>query len=461
MLADENFLHSYLNKDKAEYKKTLEELTAFISYKSLEEEKRKEYAKYIDELGPALFHISPFELSRIELNLPAYSEIETEVYKKIGISDDEIKKLKKYRERTRRWVFRTPGLNLLALYSLKILSLFDKELKEEMNVEKYINERLITKEYKEILEERSKEVLKSLRLTTIPIYISSGILHYLRSSDITVEIAYLSSIMVSNILIYLPYTSKKFKSEKLRKTIPLIQILTLSSLGSYIYYKSFDPTLIGIYLLTVMLPYWILGIFEMGSGQAISNFIERNWPYLPKKIRRFIDKFRRFITNIKVKPFDEREIYEELYNASLRLEKISSLPSYVFEEFRDKLNKKIIKVENPEEKLAIPYCLGYYRKEIVLIEDKKNRKIVNRSALSELAQIYGMSVENFEKEVLRYPWKYLEADIVNDKLVYGRSVIGIYNFKNEAIRRGVSAKEVEACLLSLYAKDLILATYLK
>jgi len=72
-----------------------------------------------------------------------------------------------------------------------------------------------------------------------------------------------------------------------------------------------------------------------------------------------------------------------------------------------------------------------------------------------------MSVENFEKEVLRYPWKYLEADIVNDKLVYGRSVIGIYNFKNEAIRRGVSAKEVEACLLSLYAKDLILATYLK
>lgn len=460
MRVDEKLLH-YSSKDGVEYKKTLEEVTAFISYKSLEDEERKEYAKYLDELGPALFHLSPFEVSMIELSLPPYSEIEMEVYKRIGISEDEIKKLKRYRERTRKYVFRVPGINVLAIYLLKFLSIFDKELKEEINVERQINERLFTKEYKDILEERSKEILRSSRLATIPIYVSSGVLHYLRSSDITVEIAYLSSILILNILTYLPYISENFKSKKCRKIVPYIQMLTLSSFGAYIYYKSFDPMLMGAYLLTVTLPYWILGLFEIGLSRTISNFIEKGWPYFPKIIRKAIDTLRRFLANIKVNPFNEKEIYEELYNASVRLEGVSSLPSSVFEEFREKLSKKIIKLENPEEKLALPYVLGYYRKEIVLIEDDRKMKIVNRRALEELAKSYGMSTEDFEREVSKFPWKYLEADLVDGKLVYGRSVIGMYNFKNEAIRKGVAAKEVEACLINLYAKDLIMTKYLQ
>jgi len=457
MSREEKILRFYLNKDNPEYRKTLEELTAFISSKSLENEKeRKEYTKYLDELGPHLFHLSPSEVSWVELFLPPYSEIEREVYKKIGISEDEIKKLKRYRERTSRHVFRLPGINVLALYLLKFLSTFNEELKEEISVERQIREKLFTKEYKDTLDERSKEILKSSRLSAIPLYVSSGILHYLRSFDITIEMAYLSSILTSNILTYLPYVSEKFKSEKYRKILPYIQLLALSSFGSYIYYKSFDPILVGAYLLTVTLPYWILGFFETGLSQTISNFIEKGWPYFPKRIRKAIDKSRRFLANIKVKPFNEKEICEELYNASIRLENVSSLPSYVFEEFRDKLNKRIIKLENPEEKLAIPYVLGYYRKEIVLMEDNGKMKVVNRRALEELAKSYGMPTEEFEREVLRFPWKYLEPDIVNGKLVYGRSVVGMYNFKNDALRKGIAAKEVEACLIDLYAKGVMI-----
>jgi hypothetical protein len=45
-------------------------------------------------------------------------------------------------------------------------------------------------------------------------------------------------------------------------------------------------------------------------------------------------------------------------------------------------------VENPEEKFALPYALGYYRKEIVLIEGGNKWRVVNRKALlEELANI--------------------------------------------------------------------------
>jgi hypothetical protein len=55
---------------------------------------------------------------------------------------------------------------------------------------------------------------------------------------------------------------------------------------------------------------------------------------------------------------------------------------------------------------------------------------------------------------LKKPWKYFELDMKNRKRVYGRSVIGMYNFENEALRKGVAAKEVEVCFLGLYANNL-------
>jgi len=457
----QKFLQFYSNKDKVEYKKTWEELTAFISYKSLEKEKGEEYAKryakYLAELGPLLFHLSPEEIQKIERSLPAYSEIEMEVYKKIGVSEDDLKRLERYRERTSKYLFRVPGIDLLAIYSLEFLSIFDKELREEINTEKRIREKLFTEGYKSILDERYKEILRPLRVMAVPIYASSGTLHYLRTSDINVGIVHTLSVLISNILAYLPFVLKNFKSKRYRKIIPYAQLFTLSSSGAYIWYRVFDPILMMVHLLTVTLPYWILGFFEMCLTQPVSYLVEKIWPYLPKRIRKGIGKVRRLLAGIRVNPFNEEKIREELHKASKRLEGISSLPSYLFEEFRYKLNKGIIKLENPEDVLDTPFPLGYYRKEIIIEEDEKSKelKIVNEKALEELAEVYGMSREEFKKEVLKFPSEYLEVDVVGGRFVYGRSVIGMYNFKNDALREGIAGKEVEACLISLYANDII------
>lgn len=451
----EKFLNGYLNKEKPEYKKTLEALTAIISYKSLEEDERKEYGKYLQELEPLLFNLSPTELAHVEVSLPEYGEIEEEVYRKIGINEEDLEKIKKYRELMSNRIFKLPGLNILAIYSLRLLSVFDENLKEIINVKESVEKKIVPEEYKKILDERSKEILKSSMLISMPIYVHSAVLHYLRTLDLTVEAAYLSSVLSSNFFSSLPLLSERFKAEKYRKLLPYIRMVTLSSLGAYIYFQSLDPLLISVYLLTISLPYWILGIFESGLGYSFSDAIEKTWPYLPKKVRKALDKTRRFLGNVKIKPFNEEEIYNELYEASLRLEKVSSLPSYVFEEFRERLRRKAIKVENLEERLAVPHLLGYYRKEIVLVEHERGLRVVNRRVLEELARAYGIEVENFEREVLREPWKYLEIDVKNGKKVYGRSVIGMYNFKGDALKRGIAAKEVEACLLSLYATLLL------
>jgi hypothetical protein len=451
---NKRFLQAYFNRGNPAYKKTIESLTAFLSYKSLEEDKRKEYGKYLQELEPLLFNLSPFELTQVELSLPPYPGIEEYVYRKAGIKEEDLLKLKRYRELLSKKPFRILGFNVLSFYSLKLSSHFKKDLKEAINADKEVNQKIITKEYKEILDERSKEIIKTSRIATVPIYISTALLHYFRTQDLSVEAAYLSSILASNLLISLPYISKIFGNENYKKILQYIQMIALSSAGAYIYYRSVDPLLISVYLITSVLPFWILGSFEIGLGDSISSLIEKSWPYLPKKVRKIIDKSRRFFAGIKVKPFNEKEIYDELYDASTRLEKVSSLPSYVFQEFREKLEKGVIKVENPEEKLALPYALGYYRKEIVLVEGGNKWRVVNRKALEELAKIYGMSIEDFEKDVLKKPWKYLEFDAKNGKRVYGRSVIGMYNFENEALRKGVAAKEVEACLLGLYANNL-------
>jgi len=448
------FLQAYFNRGDLTYKKTIESLTAFLSYKSLEEGERKEYGKYLQELEPLLFNLSASELAQVELSLPPYQEIEEHVYRKVGINEEELLKLRKYRELLNKRVFRIPGLNVLFLYSLKLASHFKKDLKEAINADKEISRKIVTKEYKEILEERSKEIIKTSRIATAPIYISTALLHYFRTQDLSVEAAYLSSILSSNLLIYLPYISKIFENENYKKLLPYIQMISISSAGAYIYYRSVDPLLIGLYLIASVLPYWILGAFEIGLGDYISSLIEKSWPYLPKKGRKIIDKSRRFFAGIKVRPFNEKEIYDELYDASIRLEKVSSLPNYVFQEFREKLKEGVIKLENPEEKLALPYVLGYCRKEVVLVEDGNKWRVINRKALEELAKINGMSIEDFEKDVLKKPWKYLELDVKNGKRVYGRSVIGMYNFGNKALRRGVATKEVEACLLGLYANNL-------
>jgi len=456
----ERFLHGYLSREKPEYRETLEELTAFISYKSLDERDRKIYAKYIQELKPSMFNLSPAELALVELSLPSYSEVEEKAREKSGLSEKDLKILERHRERMKKRVFRTPGLNVLALYALKLLSFFRRDLREELEIEKSISERVYSEEYREILVERSKEVLKSSRLICLPIYMITGILLYLKTLNPLVEVAYASSILTSNILAHILYASERIRRGRYRMMVIPLQIAVVSISGAYIYYGTFNPVLIAVYLLTTLLPFWILGLIELSIGQYISDLVEKTWPYLPKRARRIIDKTRRFLAGIRVDRFDEEVIYEELYAASLRLEKVSSIPRYVFEEFRDRLEKRVIKVENPEEKLVSPYSLGYYRRELVLIEENGELRVLNRRALEELAIRYGVPVENFEKEVLKTPMKYLEVDLINGRIVYGRSVIGMYNFRNTALRKGIASKEVEACLLSLYASSLIAIKYL-
>lgn len=452
------FAQSFLKgwySDDPDHMRTIENLTALLSLRSLENpEERREYGKYLEELEAHLFTLSPQELATVELSLPPYSEIVNYVYRKVGVTEEELKNLQELQRILRRRIFRVPVINLLAFGSLKLISLFKKDLREVVNVEKKINERILSfvGEYREILDRRTIRLLRDSILLYSPLYLITGALHLLRTGDPTVGIAYASSISSLNALSYL---SIRIKSKKWKERIPYLQLLPTSLAGTYICYRSLDPLLIGMYFLNV-LPSWIL---YAPALHLIPKAVEKLWPFLPRTIRRAIAKSRRWLAGIKVREFNEKEILKELYEASSRLKKVSSLPSYVFEEFERRLKLGVIRVENPEEECFFPYALGYCRREIILLAENGVQPMEGKEkVLEEIAKAYGVTVD----DVIKEPWKYLEMCMYVDpkdgrkKICYGRSVIGMYNFENPVLRKGIAAKEVAASALSIYATSLFL-----
>lgn len=468
----ERVLERFSNIDSPEIKDIVEKLSAIISFCSLDKEDKKvvgvHYHKELDPLLLALFEKSKESrevFQKIEKYLIPLSYLGGRIYKIIGVTDEELKNLQKYRELLNKKVFKIPVLGVLLL---KGVSHFKKDWREALKAKKRIDEKIITSssDYMEVLGYTSKTSYKAAKVSNIPIYILVALLHWLRTLDPTVLAVYISSILLSQQL-GSPYTLEKIKSRRYKEIAPYLQTLVFCSGGAYIYHGTLDPILLLMYALSI-LPFWVGGAIQMATS---AELFEKLYPYLPRWARKAINKVARFVGGVKIKPFNEREIYEELYEATFRVEKVSSLPSEVFQDLRDRLNKKLIKVEDPDETLIAPYKLGYCRQDVILIEDENGIRYVSedaRRALEEIAIAYGESIGKFERKVMERPSMYLE--VICDKeswdpstgkrkicRKYGRSVIGIYNLKDKRLMRGIAAREVWRCALNLYAHYLFVS----
>jgi hypothetical protein len=414
MNISKNFLHAYFKRENPNYKKTIEALTSQISYISLPKEERKDYAVYSQALDPIFFNLSEGDLAMIESSLPPYQQILRYVYKKKGISEEDL-------------TLSSKKISKFPFFS--VLSHLKKDWKEIKEASERIKNKIITEEFEEILLDRSKKLSIGFRKLSIPIYSITTPLLYLKTSDPSLTAVWLSSSLLYYSLTYASYSVENKKvSNYLRK-------------AATCYILAKNPVAFSQSML------------EFGLGAPLAgSLIEKAWPYLPKSFRKAIDVSEKFLSGIKTKPFDEREIREELYGASKRIK--TSLPNYILEEFRDKIENGSIKIENPRETLFTPFSLGYHQREIVLEKEGSKWKIVDGDYVRKLAQKEGKFLEDFEREITRRPWKYLSFDFKDRKPVYCKDVICMYYFKNDGLRRGVALKETEACLLGLYANEL-------
>jgi hypothetical protein len=368
-------------------------------------------------LDPIFFNLSEEDLAMVESSLPPYQQILTHVYEKKGISEQDLMLSSKR-------ISRTPLFN--------IFSHLRKDWKEIKEASERIKRKIITEEFEEILFERSKKLSIGFRKLAIPIYSITTPLLYLKTSDLLLTMLWLSSILPYYTLTYASYLAKNRKISNYLRKAATCYILAKNPIASF------------------------QSMLEFGFGAPLAgSLIEKAWPYLPKSLRKTIDISEKFLSGIKIKAFDEREIREELYEASKRIK--TSLPSCILEEFRDKIENGSIEIENPRKALFIPFSLGYHDREVVLEREGSGWKIVDKNYVGMLAQKEGKFLEEFEREITKKPWGYLNFDFKEGKPVFCKDVICMYNFKNDGLRRGVALKETEACLLGLYANNLFIA----
>jgi hypothetical protein len=304
------YLNAYLNRENPPYKKTIEGLTFQISFNSLSKAETTDYAIYAQALDPIFFNLSQEELGRIELLLPPYSEIVEYVYKKKGIDEEDLMLL------TNK-ISRLPFLG--------ILSHFREDWRRIEEASKRVRSKIIKEEFEEILAERSKKLAMSLRKLAIPLYTTTGAILYIKTLNPFLVGVWLSSILPYYSLTYASYLTKNRKISNYLRKATTFYAIAQNPLG------------------------FSQSMMEFGIGAPLAgSLVEKAWPYLPKNIRKMIDVSEKFLSGIKLKPFDEREIRAELYEASKSLK--TSLPGYVVEKFREKIEDSLsIKVENPRE----------------------------------------------------------------------------------------------------------------
>lgn len=450
------FLNGYFKRSDPLYKRTIESLTAQISYKSLlsiNKEYAKEFGVFSGALNPIFFHLSPQELSEVELSLPPYPLIMRHVYEKLEISGEDLKLSEAWKELASRKIYNLPLVDIIFATSSRL----KKDWREMREANERVNNKIITEEFREILDGYSQRYFSVSRKTMIPVYGITALSFYLKTFDLGIEVAYLLSILTYNFLSSLKYGSNE-KRKRLSKISFPIRAITSSSIGAYIYSKTVDLPLIATYFFTVFLPSYLEAGIEYKEASKVGELIEKAWPYLPKIFRKVIESLDAGLWGRKIDQFDERDIREELYEASKNIK--TSLPNGILEEFRRRLEDGVsIQIENPSEKLVIPFALGYHRRKIILEKEGEEWKIRNKEYIRRLAQKCGMFVQDFEREIEKRPGDFLVLDFKGEKPVYCVDVIGMYNFENEGLRKGVAFKEAEACLLGLRANELVNELY--
>jgi len=385
-MVNERYLFSYLNREKPEFAKTVEALAAQKAYNSLPEELRLEYAVYSTSLDPIFFKT---DLNWVEENLPPYPLI-VKKYVEENLSKENLEELRKNPRK------------------------FKKLLAETL-----------PKEWVEIQEEYSKQLWYDFRKLIIPTYILGIASTYLATGNPYSILYWASGIVPYYILKIFAYTTKNKKVSKY-----------LDSTAAIYFFGRFGVSA-------------MLSVIELSYlAPIIGRQLEKIWPYLPRKARKVIDLIEKWLSGIKLKEFDEKEIRNSLLEVPRVVR--HKVPRKAFEKYLDELENGLIEIEDPRKLLYKPFVLSYHRRKAVV----ERRGIVDKDFVRKLAKVEGTFIEEMERRIERKPWKYLGVDLINGEIVWVRDIIGILSVKNEGLFLGSVRKEGYNCLLGKRADEI-------
>ncbi|MEM0481261.1 MAG: hypothetical protein QXQ14_03735 [Candidatus Aenigmatarchaeota archaeon] len=374
---EEKFIFSFLNRNKPFFSNTIEGLSAYRAYKSLSEEERIEYGIFSSSLSPYFFNLEG-EIDWIERTLPPYPLIVKRLFEKKNISEEEIK------------IFQEK-VSLNPVKRIRILKEKEKILR------KY---NLIPKELEEINEKYKERSWKDFRKLLLPFYfMTASSLYFYSNNPILPFIYFLSFPIPYNLL---KYYSFKFSNKKIRNYIDRI---------SFGYLLAYSPQSLLLSLLE----------FQIGAP-LLSKTIEKYWSSFPYIFRKIIYTSENFLSGLKTKKFDEKEIRKALYD--IKFENLS-IPSKAIENYKEKVENELIEIEDPRKVLLFPYSISWHRRRIVAFKEGKELKIIDKDYVRKLAQKEGMFLEIFEERLRKNPEKYLGIDLYNRKIVYTKDIIGI------------------------------------
>jgi hypothetical protein len=377
---EERFLIGRLYWTTPIFRPTVEGLSAYKAYKNLPREERVEYAKFSSNLYDLFFLLSPEQEDFVERNLPPYYYLSRMIWEERKISEDEIRVL----------LEKTPKN---PLKSMKI-----RKEKEKI-AEKY---GLIPEEYKSILKIQREDDWKAFRKIMILFYGVTALQLYLYTSNPTVPLFYLLTFP-------LPYNFLKYLSFKIsdRRVSNFIDKLSI------FYIAARSPQSLAI------------SLAEYGFGAPlIAKIIEKYWfsDYFPDFLRKTIYSIQTFISGLKTREFDEKEMRELLYNIKIDS---SNIPQSSIDRFKEEIDNELIELEDPREVLLHPWSVSWLRRRVVAVPEGKNIRIVDRQFIRKLAEKEGTFEKEMEYKVIRNPTKYLGFDLWRGSLVFTRDIIGI------------------------------------
>jgi len=377
---EERFLIGRLYWTTPIFRPTVEGLSAYKAYKNLPREEREEYAKFSSNLYDLFFLLSPEQEDFVERNLPPYYSILKMIWNERKISEDEIRVL----------LEKTPKN---PLKSMKI-----RKEKEKI-AEKY---GLIPEEYKSILKIQREDDWKTFRKIMILFYGATTLELYLYTSNPTVPLFYLLTFP-------LPYNFLKYLSFKIsdKRIANFIDKLTI------------------VYSAARSLPSLAISLAEYGFGAPlIAKGIEKFWSsdYFPNFLRRTIYSTQIFVSGLKTRNFDEKEMRELLYNIKIES---PNIPQSSIDRFKEEIDNELIELEDPRKVLLRPWSISWLRRRVVAVPEGKNIRIIDRQFIRKLAEKEGTFEKEMEYKVIKNPTKYLGFDLWGGSLVFTRDIIGI------------------------------------
>jgi hypothetical protein len=358
------------------FEKTLEGLSAFKAYKSLPEENERIKYGSLSSIDPLFLSLHKEEIDWIEREIPPYPILIQEIFRRRGISKEELEVLNQ-----------KPSRNPFKR----------KKIEKEKIFQKY---GLISEDWKKMNEEYRYKVWKGVRKIVSFCYIPTSLGIYISTSDPIATISWLLSFPIP--YSFLRYISFKIPKEKIRKRI--------DSIFTW-YFFARSPI------------YTPLSILEFGwIAPLLARKIEENWLSLPDFLKKGIYKTHNWLSGVKTEKFDEREIRGALYDIKVDS---PSIPNWIVEEYKQRIDNKIIEIEDPSKTLLHPYSLSYWRRKVVAIPKGKELEIVDKDYVRKLAQIEGIPLEAFKRKLEALPSKYLGYSLHEGRLVYARDIIGI------------------------------------